>query len=92
MATNSKGRIYGLGSIQYLNVDPNEAASASLLRNLDIDTRITKMEDNVEVMKGAMDVLLRLNGIDPVTLEPTGHACSFACQGSFICWKSFSLV
>lgn len=27
-------------------------------------------------MKRALDVLLRLNGIDPVTLEPTGPASS----------------
>lgn len=77
-ATNKKGHVYDLGSIQYLNGDPKESAVASLQRNLDVDMRVKTMEDTMQVMKQGLDVLLRLNRINPVIFKPTGQRPSLA--------------
>lgn len=79
--TANKGCDYGLGSIQYQHLEPNQTVHASVARNLDMDMRLTILEgefrtfsndvtNNILAMKRAQDVLLRASGIDPVTLLP----------------------
>ncbi|VVB04083.1 unnamed protein product [Arabis nemorensis] len=73
VATNTKGQVSGLGSIQYLNVDPNESDAASLRMNLDVHMcmtgmksiignvkeDVTLMKEDVKGLKRAMEALLR---------------------------------
>ncbi|VVA91357.1 unnamed protein product [Arabis nemorensis] len=73
VTTNTKGQVYGLGSIQYLNADPNESAAASLRRNFDVHMCMTGMKsiignvkedvtlvkEDVTGLKRAMEALLR---------------------------------
>ncbi|KAL0801738.1 hypothetical protein Bca101_056914 [Brassica carinata] len=37
MATNTEGRVYGLGLLQYVDSEPKESPAASLLRNVGVD-------------------------------------------------------
>ncbi|XP_010451618.1 PREDICTED: uncharacterized protein LOC104733767 [Camelina sativa] len=54
---SSKGRIYGIGSVQYRDFDPSETVPASLQRNLDIDLRISGLEKNSETVNTNVETL-----------------------------------
>ncbi|XP_048606196.1 uncharacterized protein LOC125583386 [Brassica napus] len=83
-ATNTKGRVYGLGSLQYVDADPKESPAASLRRNVGVDGRLTTVEgvvtwlkddvsglkDDVPGLKQSIDLLLKMNGVDPITRQP----------------------
>ncbi|KAL0790820.1 hypothetical protein Bca101_007066 [Brassica carinata] len=77
MATNTKGRVYGLGSFQYVDAQPKESPAASLHRNIGLDGRLTTVEgvvtgmkDDVSGLKESIDLLLKMNGVDPITHQP----------------------
>ncbi|KAF3589885.1 hypothetical protein F2Q69_00027174 [Brassica cretica] len=70
MATNTKGRVYGLGSLQYVDVEPKESPAASLRRSVEVDERLTTVEGVVTGLKQSIDLLLKMNGVDPVTHQP----------------------
>ncbi|CAH8362118.1 unnamed protein product [Eruca vesicaria subsp. sativa] len=77
MATNTKGRVYGLGSLQYVDAEPKESPAASLRRSVGVDGRLTTVEgvvtglkDDFSGLKQSIDLLLRMNGVDPVTHQP----------------------
>lgn len=83
-AMNNKGRIYGLGSLQYKDVDCNESPAASLLRTVEMDARVNNMDQRVTSsesditlvktemasLKKGVEMLLRMGGVDPVTYQP----------------------
>ncbi|KAF3514468.1 hypothetical protein F2Q69_00010130 [Brassica cretica] len=83
-ATNTKGRVYGLGSLQYVDADPKESPAASLRRNVGVDGRLTTVEgvvtwlkddvsglkDDVSGLKQSINLLLKMNGVDPITRQP----------------------
>ncbi|CAN6840501.1 unnamed protein product, partial [Brassica oleracea] len=87
VATNGKGRVYGLGSIQDIDDEPSETAPASLFTHLAVDGRLTTMEgvvtclkddvsglkEDVIGIKRGIEVLMKMNGVDPVTFEPIQH-------------------
>lgn len=54
---NSKGHIYGIGSVQYREINPSEKASASVSRNLDMEMRMDNLEANNKTSKEDMVVL-----------------------------------
>lgn len=70
--------IFGLGLVQYHNVDLNKSAATSLCRNMDmdVDMRMSRIEDIMESLKRGMDAILWVYGIDPVTLQPTENTIS----------------
>lgn len=84
MATNGKGRVYGLGSIQDIDVEPSETAPASLFTHVAVDGRLTSVEgvvtslkddvsgvkEDVTGIKRGLEVLMKMNGVDPITFEP----------------------
>ncbi|XP_048606293.1 uncharacterized protein LOC106374814 isoform X2 [Brassica napus] len=84
VATNGKGRVYGLGSIQDIDDEPSETAPASLFTHVAVDGRLTTMEgvvtclkddvsglkEDVIGIKRGIEVLMKMNGVDPVTFEP----------------------
>ncbi|KAL0773867.1 hypothetical protein Bca101_039018 [Brassica carinata] len=83
VATNGKGRVYGLGSIQDIDDEPSETAPASLFthpRLMDATTMegvVTCLKDDVSGLKEdvigikrGIEVLMKMNGVDPVTFEP----------------------
>ncbi|CAH8358484.1 unnamed protein product [Eruca vesicaria subsp. sativa] len=77
MATNTKGRVYGLGSLQYVDAEPKESPAASLCRSVGVDGRLTTVEgvvtglkDDFSGLKQSIDLLLRMNGVDPVMHQP----------------------
>lgn len=92
----NKGRIYGLGSFQDINAEPNITACTSFARTVAVDERFTNIEDNVEAMKQTLEenkennaaikratnALLRINGIDPDTLLPITTPPTVRSDGS----------
>ncbi|CAL9224237.1 unnamed protein product [Arabidopsis halleri] len=52
-----KGRIYGIGSVQYRDYNPSETVSASLQHNLDMDMRISGLEKNSETVNANVETL-----------------------------------
>ncbi|WZZ52569.1 hypothetical protein YC2023_052676 [Brassica napus] len=84
VATNGKGRVYGLVSIQDIDDEPSETAPASLFTHVAVDGRLTTMEgvvtclkddvfglkEDVIGIKRGIEVLMKMNGVDPVTFEP----------------------
>lgn len=92
----NKGRIYGLGSFQDINVEPNVPACNLFARTIAVDARITNIEDNVEAMKRSVEqnkednaaikratnALLRINGIDPDTYLPLTTPPTVRSDGS----------
>ncbi|CAN6888808.1 unnamed protein product, partial [Brassica oleracea] len=84
VATNGKGRVYGLGSIQDIDDEPSETAPASLFTHVAVDGCLTTMEgvvtclkddvsglkEDVIGIKRDIEVLMKMNGVDPVTFEP----------------------
>ncbi|CAN6828386.1 unnamed protein product [Brassica oleracea] len=50
-ATNTKGRVYGLGSLQYVDADPKESPAASLRRNVGVDGRLTTVEGDAPLFR-----------------------------------------
>lgn len=77
MATNGKGRVYGLGSIQDIDYEPSETAPASLFTHVAVDGRLTTVEgvvtslkEDTSGIKRGLEVLMKMNGVDPITFEP----------------------
>lgn len=84
VATNGKGRVYGLGSIQDIDDEPSETAPASLFTHVAVDGRLTSVEgvvtslkddvsgvkEDVTGIKRGLEVLMKMNGVDPITFEP----------------------
>uniref|UniRef100_A0A0D3C3V2 DUF1664 domain-containing protein n=1 Tax=Brassica oleracea var. oleracea TaxID=109376 RepID=A0A0D3C3V2_BRAOL len=77
-------RVYGLGSLQYVDAEPKESPAASVRRNVGVDGRLTTVEgvvtglkddvsglkDDVSGLKQTIDLLLKMNGVDPITRQP----------------------
>ncbi|KAF8098769.1 hypothetical protein N665_0258s0002 [Sinapis alba] len=77
VATNGKGRVYGLGSIQDIDYEPSETAPASLFTHVAVDGRLTTVEgvvtslkEDTSGIKRGLEVLMKMNGVDPITFEP----------------------
>ncbi|CAF2054519.1 unnamed protein product [Brassica oleracea var. botrytis] len=84
VATTGKRRVYGLGSIQDIDDEPSETAPASLFTHVAVDGCLTIVEgvvtclkddvsglkEDVIGIKRGIEVLMKMNGVDPVTFEP----------------------
>ncbi|CAH8330874.1 unnamed protein product [Eruca vesicaria subsp. sativa] len=84
VATNGKGRVYGLGSIQDIENEDTETAPASLFTHVGFDARLTTVEgivtgvkedvtvlkDGFSAVKRGIELLMKMNGVDPITGEP----------------------
>lgn len=53
----SKGRIYGIGSVQFRDNEPPQSVPASLKRSLDMDLRVSGIEKNAEDVQTAVELL-----------------------------------
>uniref|UniRef100_A0A0D3CT97 Uncharacterized protein n=1 Tax=Brassica oleracea var. oleracea TaxID=109376 RepID=A0A0D3CT97_BRAOL len=70
--------------IEYVDAEPKESPAASLRRNVGVDGRLTTVEgvvtglkddvsglkDDVSGLKQTIDLLLKMNGVDPITRQP----------------------
>lgn len=56
-AMTSKGRIYGIGSVQFRDNEPPQSVPASLKRSLDMDLRVSGIEKNAEDVQTAVELL-----------------------------------
>ncbi|CAN8307180.1 unnamed protein product [Cochlearia groenlandica] len=78
-----KGYIYGIGSSQYLDVDPTEPAPVSLVRNLEMETRVGSLESSFQTMNSGMESIIAMQklilqnlGYDPVTMQPSPNVAA----------------
>ncbi|CAN6843176.1 unnamed protein product, partial [Brassica oleracea] len=83
-SATATGRVYGLGSLQCVDAEPKESPAASVRRNVGVDGRLTTVEgvvtglkddvsvlkDDVSGLKQTIDLLLKMNGVDPITRQP----------------------
>ncbi|CAH2064718.1 unnamed protein product [Thlaspi arvense] len=53
----SRGRVYGIGSVQHNNFIPTESVHASLNRSIDTDMRMSSLETNSEAVKTNVETL-----------------------------------
>ncbi|CAH2070351.1 unnamed protein product, partial [Thlaspi arvense] len=53
----SRGRVYGIGSVQHKDFIPTELVHASLNRSIDTDMRMSSLETNSEAVKSNVETL-----------------------------------
>ncbi|KAJ0253218.1 hypothetical protein HA466_0122810 [Hirschfeldia incana] len=56
-AKTSKGRVYGIGSVQFRGYEPSQSVPASLKRSLDMDLRVSGIETNAEHVQSTVELL-----------------------------------
>ncbi|CAL9248074.1 unnamed protein product, partial [Arabidopsis halleri] len=54
---SKRGYIYGLGSVQYREINPSEKVAVAMSRNLDNEMRIYGLEKNNEALKETNEAL-----------------------------------